>query len=193
MLSRWLTINDQDKFTGRIFYTVREMFTVVKNQLADVPTSQEMHAKHVDLTATPPRFDKMITDLSNKKRTHASQMHREKLMQSGLPLNRRTKSYFEEVEFKVGSRHTDKVNGRLDPGSVYLGPPMIDTKGFKQDFLKGDKDVVMYCDKVAFPSSYQSNLKGIQVPGEQQAAILDNQRTSYVGHTIPDPALMTQT
>ena len=31
------------------------------------------------------------------------------------------------------------------------------------------------------------------MPGEQQAAILDNQRTSYVGHTIPDPALMTQT
>ena len=31
------------------------------------------------------------------------------------------------------------------------------------------------------------------MPGEQQAAILDNQHTSYVGHTIPDPALMTQT
>ena len=28
MLSRWLTINDQDKFSSRIFYTVREMFTV---------------------------------------------------------------------------------------------------------------------------------------------------------------------
>lgn len=70
---------------------------------------------------------------------------------------------------------------------------MIDTKGFKQDFLKGDKDVVMYCDKVAFPSSYQSTNKGIQVPGEQQAAILDNQHTSYVSHVIPDPALMTQT
>jgi len=38
-LSRWLTINDQDKFTGRIFFTVREMFTVVKNKLADKPTS----------------------------------------------------------------------------------------------------------------------------------------------------------
>ena len=154
MLSRWLTINDQDKFTGRIFYTVREMFTVVKNQLAEVPTSQEMHSKHVELTATPPRFDKMITDLSNKKRTHASQMAREKLMASDLPLNRRTKSYFEGIEFKVGSRHNDTVNGRLDPANVYLGPPMIDTSGFKQDFLKGDKDVVMYCDKVAFPSSY---------------------------------------
>ena len=80
MLSRWLTINDQDKFTGRIFYTVREMFTVVKNQLHDVPTSQELHAKHVDLTATPPRVDKMITELSAKKRQQASSLHRTNLM-----------------------------------------------------------------------------------------------------------------
>ena len=193
MLSRWLTINDQDKFTGRIFYTVREMFTVIKNQLAEVPTSQDQHSKHVELEARPPRFDKMITDLSTKKRQHASQMHREKLMKSDMPLNRRTQSYFEGVDFKIGSRHNDNVKGRLDPKNIYLGPPMIDTKGFKLDFLKGDKDVVMYCDKVPFPSSYQSTLKGIQVPSEQQATILDNQHTSYVQHTIPDPALMTQT
>ena len=103
----------------------------------------------------------MITDLSNKKRQHASSVQREKLMASGEPLNRRTKSYFEGVEFKVGSRHNDTVNGRLDPTNIYHGPPMIDTRGFKMDFLKGDKDVVMYCDKVAFPSSYQSTIKGI--------------------------------
>ena len=30
MLSRWLAMNDQEKFTSRIFFTVREMFTVVK-------------------------------------------------------------------------------------------------------------------------------------------------------------------
>ena len=39
MLNKWLAINDQDKFTGRIFFTVREMYTVVKNKLADLPTS----------------------------------------------------------------------------------------------------------------------------------------------------------
>ena len=39
MLSRWLTINDQEKFTERIFTTVREMYTVVKSMIADVPTS----------------------------------------------------------------------------------------------------------------------------------------------------------
>ena len=51
ILNRWLMINDQDKFTGRIYYTVREMFTTIKNQLHDVPTSQEHHAAHVELKA----------------------------------------------------------------------------------------------------------------------------------------------
>mmetsp|Transcript_40377 Transcript_40377/g.52939 ORF Transcript_40377/g.52939 Transcript_40377/m.52939 type:complete len:195 (+) Transcript_40377:258-842(+) len=60
MISRWLGINDQEKFTERIFNTVREMFTVVKNLLADVPTSQDFHANHIDLEAKPPRFDKIL-------------------------------------------------------------------------------------------------------------------------------------
>lgn len=38
-MMKFLQKNDQDKFTSRIFFTVREMFTVVKNQLAEVPTS----------------------------------------------------------------------------------------------------------------------------------------------------------
>ena len=28
----------------------------------------------------------------------------------------------------------------------YEGPPMIDTKAFKQSFLKGEKDTLYYCD-----------------------------------------------
>lgn len=59
MLSKWLLINDQDKFSSRIFLTVREMFTVVKSQLADVPTSQEHHATHPELRAVADRFDKI--------------------------------------------------------------------------------------------------------------------------------------
>lgn len=67
-LSRWLKINDQDKFTGRIYFTVREMYTVVKNQLAEVPTSHESHATLEKLNVSAPRFDKMIQSLSEKKR-----------------------------------------------------------------------------------------------------------------------------
>lgn len=49
-LNSWLQMNDQDLFTGRIFFTVREMFTVVKSKLAEVPTSQEFHATVQDLS-----------------------------------------------------------------------------------------------------------------------------------------------
>jgi len=42
ILSKWLMINDQDKFTGRIYFTVREMFTVVKNQMSELPTSHDI-------------------------------------------------------------------------------------------------------------------------------------------------------
>jgi hypothetical protein len=31
ILTKWLTINDQDMFTGRIYFTIREMYTVIKN------------------------------------------------------------------------------------------------------------------------------------------------------------------
>lgn len=41
ILTKWLLINDQDMFTGRIYFTIREMYTVIKNQVAVVTTSHE--------------------------------------------------------------------------------------------------------------------------------------------------------
>lgn len=71
---------------------------------------------------------------------------------------------------------------------------MIDTKTFKQQFLKGDKGVVMYLDaKGPKTSSYQENLKGMQVTADRRAFILDNQHTSFIQTTVPDPMTMTVT
>jgi len=80
---------------------------------------------------------------------------------------------------------------RLGLGVKYEGPPIMDPKQTKQDFLKGDKEVVMYFDKKElYGSSYAANLKGLQVSPDRRAFVLDNQRTSYVGHTIPDPTTL---
>ena len=51
---------------------------------------------------------------------------------------------------------------RRNPNVKYEGPPLIDTKAFKQAFLKGRGDIVNYCD-IAEPkvTSYQGNFKGI--------------------------------
>ena len=67
ILNRWLEINDQDKFTGRIYFTVREMFTVVRNSVADIPTSHDSFIKGKPV-AKAPRFDMMITRLKEDQR-----------------------------------------------------------------------------------------------------------------------------
>ena len=81
MLSKWITgINDQEKFTSRIFYTVREMFTLVKNQLHDVPTSQEAHALHeVISTAGPPNFNAIAVNNAKQKLRAASASEQRKV------------------------------------------------------------------------------------------------------------------
>lgn len=76
--------------------------------------------------------------------------------------HRRVKSYFADVDFKIGSRHCDNIGGRLDRSQIYTGPPLIDTKAFKQAFLAGDKQAVMYCpDNGPKGSLNQQTLKGI--------------------------------
>ena len=149
ILSRWLTINDQDKFSSRIFYTVREMFTVIKAQLHDVPTSQEIHAAHIDLSADEPRFDQMRTSIENNRRHSehkAANRTRSQRQNREAALKRFKRSGFEALDYKVGSRHRDQTKGRLLPKSLYHGPPIIDPKSFKQEFLKGQKDAVLYQD-----------------------------------------------
>ena len=170
MLNRWLAMNDQDKFNERVFVTVREMYTLVKNLLADVPTSQDIHSNHIELEATPPRFDKILLAQSEQRR----------LKSMGDPIlaseirGRRKKSYYAAVDYKLGSRHRDPDNYRLDPNNIYQGPTMIETKSFKQQFLAGDKRAVMYTNpNEPKTSSYQTTLRGIQVDGDVRATILD--------------------
>lgn len=80
---------------------------------------------------------------------------------------------------------------KLGKAAKYEGPPMINTKEFKLAFLKGDKDAVMYFDKKqTYPSTNQENLKGLQVSADRIATPLDNQRTSYIVSTMPDPATL---
>ena len=95
---------------------------------------------------------------------------------------RRKKTYYEGVDYKLGSRHRDGDSFRLDPNNMYQGPTMIDTKTFKQQFLAGDKGAVMYTNpNEPKTSSYQSVLRGLQVDGDVRATILDRQWQSYAG------------
>ena len=76
--------------------------------------------------------------------------------------DRRAKSYGQPFDFKIGSKHRDMTPNRMGQYAFYEGAPMIDTKTFKQNFLAGDKEVVMYCDPNEPKStSYTSTMKGL--------------------------------
>ena len=131
-------------------------------------------------------------------RTSIEANRRNMIMSQQSPRNqtlnhRRTRTQFEGIDFKIGSKHRDMTPARLGLAKKYEGPPMIDTKTFKQQFLKGDKGVVMYLDaKGPKTSSYQENLKGMQVTADRRAFILDNQHTSFIQTTVPDPMTMSK-
>jgi len=187
-LQRWLTINDQDKFTGRIFFTVREMYTVVKSRMAEKPTSHDNHASHAELNVTLPRFDKIITGLNEKRRNQAMSV-------SNVPeaVNLRYRSFFPEGDIKIGSKFPEFSPSKGINTALIYGKPNFDPKDFKMRFLAGDKQAVMYQDpNEPKSSSYQVSHKGKQVSPEQRASILDNQHLSFVGQLVPDPNQMSK-
>jgi len=187
ILDKWLRINDQAKFTGRIYFTVREMFTVVKSQMSELTTSHDIFATQKQIpTAAAPRFDKIITNLREDIR------QRNMSTSKAIEANRRQKSYFATVDNKIGAQHRNLTPMRIT-GMRYEGPAMINTRDYKQAFLKGDRDAVYYCDRNEPKStSYQVTMTGSQVKGDP-AAILDHNRLSLVGNVIPDPQTMTST
>ena len=105
------------------------MYTVVKNQLAEVPTSQEHHASHNELNITLPRFDKVMHTI------HADRVRKNNYSETKMApnANRRTKSYFAPTltDFKVGSKHRDFTPNKVRLNPVIEGSPQVDTKTIK--------------------------------------------------------------
>ena len=58
-IEQWLSLNDQEDFTGRIYFTIREMYTVLRNQEAPISIKTQDFS-WVKLEAKAPRFDKLI-------------------------------------------------------------------------------------------------------------------------------------
>jgi len=74
------------------------MYTVVKNQVAEVPTSHGSFVKDKPL-AKAPRFDQMLTKLKeDQRKTNQSQTR----FIDSKARDARIKSYFELVDNKIG-------------------------------------------------------------------------------------------
>lgn len=158
------------------------MFTVVKSNVREITTTHDSFNTMKQLpSADAPRFDKIITNLSEDIRKRKLSQNR--TLENSE--NRRMKSYFEVVDNKIGSRHRNLTPMRIT-NFRYDGPPLIETKTYKQEFLKGDGDAIYYCDKNEPKASYyQVSWKGAQT--KDPAKILDHNRFSFVGNVIPDP------
>lgn len=60
-IETWLSVNDQEEFTGRIYFTIREIFTVLRNQEAPISIkTQDFAWVKLNSEAKAPRFDKLI-------------------------------------------------------------------------------------------------------------------------------------
>lgn len=61
IIEQWLKINDVDEFKRRIYTTVRDMNTVIRNQQAQLSiVGQEYKWHTIDDSLQAPRIDKMI-------------------------------------------------------------------------------------------------------------------------------------
>ena len=68
ILDQWLKINDVDEFKRRIYTTIRDMFTAIKNQAAPISVvGHEFNWKTYDDSLKAPRFDKLIEKHKAKK------------------------------------------------------------------------------------------------------------------------------
>jgi len=57
-IEKWIQINDQDEFTKRIYFTIREVHTIVSNQEAPDQTYTDFFkGRKADVV---PRVDRMI-------------------------------------------------------------------------------------------------------------------------------------
>jgi hypothetical protein len=105
------------------------MYTVIKNQVATLPTSHDSFANAKKLPGQePPRFDKILQSIITKNRNSS--------YQTGKRLSEleQLKKY-KFVDIKIGSRDQSVLNPGLRDSKYgpirYDGPPMIDVAAFK--------------------------------------------------------------
>jgi len=116
-IEKWIQINDQDEFTKRIYFTIREIHTIVSNQQApDQTYNSFFKGRRADVV---PRVDKMIQNATKVPRAASMNNTRETKI--------RSMRMHEHLEALL----KDRSEMRRD------FTPTINPKQFKQDFLRG--------------------------------------------------------
>ena len=79
-IEKWIQINDQDEFTKRIYFTIREVHTIVSNQEAPDQTYTALFkGRRADVV---PRVDRMIANAVKIPRAASMNNNRETKIRS---------------------------------------------------------------------------------------------------------------
>lgn len=110
-IEKWVKINDQDEYTKRIYFTIREINTIVKNQEAPNTSGNAFFQERKAEKA--PRFDKILLA--------AKQQH--------IPRAQSTSNQKRGREVPVHDHLAELLKGRTEMKRHF--PSMINTKQFK--------------------------------------------------------------
>lgn len=108
-IEQWLKINDQDEFTKRIYFTLREIYTVVRNLEAPINSNKSFFTGRK--AERVPRFDKILLEAQ----------HGDRLRSMGIP---------KPQQPSQTDIFLERVLGMQTAKSKHINP-LIDTKSFK--------------------------------------------------------------
>jgi hypothetical protein len=114
-IEKWISLNNQDEFTKRIYFTIREIHTIVRNLEASSTTAVNFYnGRKADKV---PRFDKILEN---------AKYSRDPRGKSATNRN----GYL-----TVNSHLAELIAGQTEMKRIF--PSEINTKEFKQNFLRG--------------------------------------------------------
>eukprot|EP00347_Sterkiella_histriomuscorum_P014305 403361381 len=175
-IENWIRINDQEEYTGALYQTLREIYTVIRNQQPPKTLVQQdfIHVK-LDPNARAPRYDKLILQHKGKKVVEKQEVDLEQEMSTLKRLNLSINRKKQNLKFKFPE-------------------PLFDPKQFKQSFFSGHGNITGFCD-LNDPklTDYQETFKGKQIINKFDRVKRDFHTSICGGGVIPDPASMGKT
>lgn len=174
MIEKWISGESEEEFTARVYFTLRDMYTIVRGKTFFNTTNRDMFVDAPQYVASqPPRFDLF-----------------EKAQNASL---RQTAA---NIAIEAKKKAAAALRGQSIPTAAALlknfhFDPLMDPKATRHDDLHGDKNLIYYL-KPRDPSftHYSGYYMGKQVGDKERAEILDTFTTSAMQMPSPDPVVL---
>ena len=165
-IDRWLQINDDEIYAKRIYFTVRDIFTFLKNKEPPKTLVKDGY-RGEQVVGKPPRFDQVIVKYKGRR-----------------PIYRRN---IDGLETEIPNNPLVDTKGRFKRFS--FKEPFQDPKKTLQEFLAGNGEITTYCNiPYQKASSYLNTFKGLQPVDDIDLNIGDELKktSNFIGAVSPD-------